>query len=505
LRGKLILTYTLVTVLALLALEVLVLLLLYVPTSLLDTNQHQYFSDVVSVLYPQASSFLQPGSEDLPGLQSWLEGVYNSGYASLPPQNIFDSPAAPIDRNDPMYVLSAGGTVLAQAPHGNNSLIGRQYTPPDISGSQRILENALKKDYTTQDLYIPKPDGNYLIAVPISAKEPNSQLVGVIVLAIKPAPVILGARLAQASQNLLVVAGVVLLTGTLLLMAVAPFGALFGLIMSRGLTRRLKALTQAADAWSEGDFSVLPQDRSQDEIGILGRQMRHMAERIHALLHTQQELAMMEERNRLARDLHDTVKQQTFATLMQVRAARNLLAGSRLTDSGLADSEQSAEALKHLEEAEGLIKTSQQELGRVIEELRPAALEGQGLAVALQDYVNRWSQRSCIPATFQAQNEQRLPLEVEQTLYRVAGEALSNIVRHSRASAAAVFLDYQPDQVSLVVSDNGIGFDPQAERSGFGLQAMQERLARLSGNLVIDSSPENGSVLTATLPIPDLL
>jgi NarL family two-component system sensor histidine kinase LiaS len=273
-----------------------------------------------------------------------------------------------------------------------------------------------------------------------------------------------------------------------MLIAVAPFGALFGFLMSRGITRRLKALTLAADAWSEGDFSVQPQDRSKDEISYLGMRLRRMAEHVQALLHTQHELALLEERNRLARELHDTVKQETFATLMQVRAARNLLERDPAT------------ARQHLEQAEELIKTSQQELGLMITELRPSALEGQGLAEALSDYLANWSQHARIPAEIQVQNERRLPLDVEQTLFRVAQEALSNVARHSRASVATVRLAFEAGQVTLSIADNGVGFDPDANGNGFGLQSMRDRMAAIGGSLVVQAVPEGGAAITVSVP-----
>jgi NarL family two-component system sensor histidine kinase LiaS len=327
------------------------------------------------------------------------------------------------------------------------------------------------------------PDGNYLMTVPVQQSQGEGPLAAVIIVTVKAPP-------AGISGLWPVFLGIVLGTGFILLLAVVPFGALFGFIMSRGLTRRLKALTQAADAWSEGDFSVQPQDRSKDEISYLGLRLRRMAENVQALLHTRQELALLEERNRLARELHDTVKQETFATLMQVRAAKNLL-----------DSDP-ASARQHLIEAEELIKTSQQELGLMISELRPAALEGQGLAGALTDYLATWSQHSRIPAEIQVQNEQRLPLEIEQTLFRVAQEALSNVARHSRASAAAVRLAFDLGQVTLCITDNGVGFDPSAAGSGFGLQSMRDRMAAIQGRLVIQAKPDGGAILTTSAPIP---
>jgi NarL family two-component system sensor histidine kinase LiaS len=483
LRGKLILTYTTVTVLALLALEITVLLIVFMVARGSKTDTLAYLSDVIAVLPAQARTYLQPGSLDLAGLQDWLQSTYDSGYASLPPQDLFDSPAAVIVKSDPMYVISPDGTVLAAAPASATSLLGRPYSPPEnVSRGQDILANAQALDLHPGQVSAVRPDGNYLLAVPVRQSQGAGPLAAVIILTVQAPP---AATRALWMTSL----GIVLITGFVLLLAVAPFGALFGFIMSRGLTRRIKALTLAADAWSEGDFSVQPQDRSKDEISHLGRRMRRMAEHIQALLHTQHELALMEERNRLARELHDTVKQETFATLMQVRAARNLL------------ERDPPAAREHLEQAEELIKTSQQELGLMISELRPAALEGQGLAAALNDYLAGWSQHARIPGDLQVQNERRLPLEVEQTLFRVAQEALSNVARHSRASAVELRLAFETSQVTLRVCDNGVGFDAQAAGRGFGLQSMRDRVEAIQGTLAVQSTPDGGTTLTASAPI----
>jgi hypothetical protein len=101
LRGKLILTYTVVTILALLALEITILLLVFVFTRGIHTDTLAYLSDVVSVLPSQARPYLQPGGRDLAGLQAWLQATYDAGYASLPPEGPFDSPAASIVKSDP--------------------------------------------------------------------------------------------------------------------------------------------------------------------------------------------------------------------------------------------------------------------------------------------------------------------------------------------------------------------------------------------------------------------
>ena len=485
LRGKLILTYTLVTVLALMALEVMVLSIGLFFSLANRTDERQYLNDVIYTLYPRASEHLQPGDEDLPGLQEWLEDVARSGYASLPPQNVFDSAAAAIDQADPMLVLSPEGTVLAQVPLEPGGPVGRRATADETAAYQRAIDAAMAGELDPMALSTRTDQGKTRLAVPIFEAGRFSDVTGGLLLTIEPPPPII-------LSSLLVYLGWIVGTGLLLLIAVTPFGALFGFIMSRGLSRRLTALTRAADAWSEGDFQPLPVDRSRDEIGVLAMRMRHMAERIRNLLHTQQELAFLEERNRLARELHDTVKQQSFATYMQIRAARNLL------------SSDPAAAEQHLQEAENLVKTSQQELGLLITELRPAALEGQGLTGALREYLKSWYEHTRIPAELKVTGERRLPLAIEQALFRVAQEALSNAARHSRASAVTLQLAIQPDQVRLEISDNGVGFDPSsAAGRGFGLESMRTRMAELGGGLEIDSSPEEGARVCVTAPIQD--
>ncbi|MEP7357418.1 MAG: histidine kinase [Anaerolineales bacterium] len=487
LRGKLILTYTLVTVLALLALEVLALLGLGAAGLVsigIDPNRDGYLNDVVGTLPPQARPYLQPGAEDLPGLQAWLEQVAASGQASPPPQYLGDSPAALLVPGRPLYVLSPAGVVLARAPNpgAQPNPVGQTYTAPDTASGE-MVQRALGGELFGSRLPTPDANGNYALAVPVAQSIGSRTIVGVVLVSVGPPPPFNWWELWPRVLGLApTAASVVAVTAVALLVAVAPLGALFGLVMSRGLTRRLAALSAAADAWSEGNFQPLPPEQGSDEISLLGRRLRHMAERIQTLMQSQQALAALQERNRLARELHDTVKQQAFATLMQVRAARNQLSADP------------AEAERRLMEAEELIRTSQMELGRLIAELRPAGLEGQGLATALRAYAATWAEQSHIPATVSIQNERALPLDTEQALYRVAQEALANAARHSRGSAVGLQLVYGPTLVSLSVSDNGVGFDPRAAAAGFGLESMRQRLAELRGRLTVNSSPAGTTV-----------
>jgi NarL family two-component system sensor histidine kinase LiaS len=252
------------------------------------------------------------------------------------------------------------------------------------------------------------------------------------------------------------------------------------------LSRRLRRLARAADAWSQGDFSAGVQDRSGDELGQLGRRLNRMAEQLQNLLQTRQELATLEERNRMARDLHDSVKQQVFATTMQISAARAAME---------SDPEN---ARRHLKEAEQLSHRSQQELAGLIQELRPAALEGKGLVEALRDFAKDWSRRTQIPAQIRTREERSLPLPVEQALFYVAQEALANVARHSHAGMADVHLAWEDGRLTLTVSDDGSGFEAaDGGNSGFGTQIMRERIEAVNGRLEIESQPGQGTRVIA--------
>ncbi len=474
LQGKLTLTYTLVTVMALMALEIVLLFSAAAYSEV--TNTDNYMNDIISTLVPEARSYMQP-EPDLAGLQVWLTTLTRKGYASIEPENLFDSPAAAIVPFSPIYILSPQGEILAQ----NEYAKGVTFIPY----SQSLLDNALAGNTDVHDLYMVDGNGKNWMAVPIYQKNHNLPVLGVIVLTVEPLP-------NRSLSDWAELVGLLMMAGILLMVALAPFGAIFGFILSKSFSKRLTNLSAAAEAWGKGNFTVMPPpDRSQDEIGALGGQMREMARRINMLMEDQQSLAQIQERNRIAQELHDTVKQQNFATLMQVRAARNSIN---------ADPFKAQESLK---EAEKLIKDSQQELAVIITELRPPALEGKNLADAIQGFVDSWSKNACIPATVKVEGEVALPLEVERTFYRILQEGLSNIARHSRASACNVQLIVNDIEVCMTIIDNGIGFDIRNyQNAGFGLISMQDRLAKFNGKLEIRTGPVDGTQLTARISIP---
>lgn len=289
----------------------------------------------------------------------------------------------------------------------------------------------------------------------------------------------------------------------LLTLLIGLVGTLFGFLTARGFTRRFTRLAQAADHWSSGDFSQLIRDPAPDEIGQLARRMDRMAEQLQQLLRTRQLLASVEERNRLARDLHDSVKQQIFSVAMQLGTLRALM--TRDTEK----------AQRRLAEVEKTVKLAQQELTALIRELRPVALEDRSLVQALQDLVAQWMQQTWISASVDIEyaediqhtsekERDKLPVEVEDAFFRIVQEALSNVARHSNATQVHVQLQIGVEDVTLTIADNGRGFSATQStlqrHNGVGLRSIQERIQALHGVSKIQSSEGEGTRIQVSCP-----
>ncbi|MBE3558311.1 MAG: sensor histidine kinase [Ktedonobacteraceae bacterium] len=262
-------------------------------------------------------------------------------------------------------------------------------------------------------------------------------------------------------------------------------GLAFGVVTARGLVRRLQRIVSAVNGWSRGDFSIFVSDSSSDELGQLVRRLNQMARQLQQLLRTRLDLAILEERQRLARDLHDSIKQQVFAVSLHVSTTKALLGRN----------EQAAQT--QLNKAEELIQQAQRELTTLIRELRPVALEGKSLAEALQEYVRLWQEQTGIAVELKVEGEAEVPLALENAFFRITQEGLANVARHSQASAVKLRLTYA-DIVTLSISDNGRGFDAESgDHQGFGLLSMRERVQALGGHLSIQSERGKGTTITA--------
>lgn len=200
------------------------------------------------------------------------------------------------------------------------------------------------------------------------------------------------------------------------------------------------------------------------------------------------DLAVMEERNRLARDLHDSAKQKAFAALAQLG-----------TVNAMANNIEQ-EVSPHLIEAETLIYEVIQELNFLIQEIYPIALQEKGLQTTLREYIFEWEHRNDAMVSLKIQNEHILPLETEQAVYRVIQEALANISRHSRAKRADISLVYNHEVLQVVIADDGMGFDMNQKAKGMGFRSMRERINSIRGTLQVQSAPGQGTRLIIQIP-----
>jgi two-component system NarL family sensor kinase len=205
-------------------------------------------------------------------------------------------------------------------------------------------------------------------------------------------------------------------------------------------------------------------------------------------------LGALEERNRLAREIHDTLAQGLTATALQLESADALL------DAG------SEGAHEPLRRALSLTRSNLEEARRSVLDLRAAPLEGRPLSEALKTLVDRWEAETGINARYGAVNGSRpLPPSVEAALYRICQEALTNVARHAEVGRATVRLVATPDQVRLVVEDDGRGFDASEVSEGrHGIVGMRERAEVLGGSLQVRSEPGAGTRIEATVPLEKL-
>ncbi len=201
------------------------------------------------------------------------------------------------------------------------------------------------------------------------------------------------------------------------------------------------------------------------------------------------DLAVMEERNRLARDLHDSAKQKAFAALAQLGTVNSLM---RTNTNGIKP---------HITEAETLVYEVIQELTFLIQEIYPIALQEKGLATTLREYIFEWENRNDTEVHLMVRDERPLPLETEQAIYRVIQEALANVSRHSRARHVDVSLVYTASSLQVTIADDGCGFDTNQKAKGMGFRSMRERLGSIRGTIQTRSAVGEGTCVTVQIPI----
>jgi signal transduction histidine kinase len=244
-----------------------------------------------------------------------------------------------------------------------------------------------------------------------------------------------------------------------------------------------------------GTFQLVnkPPGFDEGDLRIVSRIADQVAMTIeHTRLHAQQEkMAVLEERQRLARDLHDSVTQSIYGVSVLSEAT------ARLLESGETEA-----GVKNLREMRQAALKALRELRHMIFELRPPELEKLGLVAALRARLTAVEGRAGLKTELEAEDIGDLPLAVADGLYRIAHEAFANSVKHARASKIRLKVERIDDRVVLEILDDGLGFDVDAGRSkgGLGLRGMEERAEKMGGALSIEAYPGQGTLIRVRVP-----
>jgi signal transduction histidine kinase len=282
------------------------------------------------------------------------------------------------------------------------------------------------------------------------------------------------------------------LPGLVVLFLLGPVGAMFGLLSTGRLIRRIRQLSEGTSQMAGGDLRVRIPVSGGDEVGRLEQSFNTMAGRLEQAVAEQSAAAGAEarraERVRIARELHDSISQELFSVSLVAAGIRKALGpGAPLR----------AEA----ESMERSLARTMREMRALLLELRPVELEDAGLAEALGQLCRAYEVRLGIPFTTSLDP---VPLDApaEHAVLRVVQEAVGNAVRHGEPSSIEVRLAAADGRVEATVRDDGRGFDPHTVggRHGLGLDLMRERLREVGGSVEVDSAPNGGTTVRVTLP-----
>ena len=201
-----------------------------------------------------------------------------------------------------------------------------------------------------------------------------------------------------------------------------------------------------------------------------------------------------EERRRIAREVHDQFGQQLIALTLKLAGLKK-------------DCGKQTKLCDQIESIQAICQQLDKDIDFLVWELRPTALDDLGLMAALSKYVRSWSMHFGVNAEVHAVGDRthRLIGEIETVLYRIAQEALNNIAKYARAGTVDILLEYRPGQISMIIEDDGVGFDEAqtyhtVDEKGLGLVGMRERAALVGGTFDIESHPGRGSTVVVRIP-----
>lgn len=360
------------------------------------------------------------------------------------------------------------------------AVVGQPLDRGTFPGLDGALTAAFNGEVDPERIFITlEPHERFYFAIPVK-DEDDQEVLGVVIIYIEHLP-----TANDIPETLTILLGQSVL---ILLLAAGLVGTIFGSLTARGMVLRLRRVSQVTDAWSQGDFSEFIEDPTGDEISTMAVRLNQMAEQLQQFLKRSQEMAVSEERNRLARDLHDSAKQEALAASFHLGTALTLF-------------ERDPQSAKnHLVKADTLVDSVRVELTDLIHELRPPSMNGARFDETLNEYVIEWAHQTGIEATLDVDGFVDLSLEVKQAIYRIMQEALANVAKHSSAKSVDVTMRFGNYSVEFCISDDGKGFDIQQPHDGMGLDSMRERVESLMGDFSIQSEPGQGTKVCLTIP-----
>ncbi|GGF61330.1 sensor histidine kinase LiaS [Paenibacillus albidus] len=290
---------------------------------------------------------------------------------------------------------------------------------------------------------------------------------------------------------------------TLILLPMA-FGIGFGFHQSFRVKRKLEVLRQTLLLWEKGNLTLSMPELGYDELGRLGEQLGRISGKWENQVTTLQRLstnnaqlaeqarvsAIVEERQRLARELHDAVSQQLFAISMTATAVGRTLE---------KDFDKAQRQIALIEEMSAV---AQSEMRALLLHLRPVYLEGKGLEQGLRELIRELKIKVPIEIVFEMDADVQLLKGIENHLFRIVQEAISNTLRHAKAEKMEIRLHRRGDTVRLTLRDDGIGFEmDESKQTSYGLSNMQERISETGGSIQFITAPGKGMRIEITVPV----
>jgi two-component system, NarL family, sensor histidine kinase LiaS len=263
-----------------------------------------------------------------------------------------------------------------------------------------------------------------------------------------------------------------------------PIGIASGLLASRYVTNQLQKMNEVTENWRQGNFEARIALPSDDVLVRHSQHLNDMAQDLEMYLSLKQNMAVSDERNRVARELHDTVKQKLFALGLQLATAK---AKPAMMDS----------AQEHILEAEAINREAQHDLMEIITQLRPTETSDFSLHERISTIADDFQRRFDVNIELNHLETVQCNAHTEHHLLRIVQEALLNAVRHGKASRIVIASSADQGTAKLTITDNGSGFDPDKKVDGFGLVSMRDRAHDLPhGAFEIRSTAGLGTQIT---------